>query len=172
MTIDTNDPVNIAQGDPALLETELAQALLVSTIPARMAYVSIDGTPRIAPTWFHWTGEEVVMVTFICAPHVTRPARRLRDLRENPDVALSIDTEGFPPVSLTLRGKVKISVVAGVSPEYAVSAHRYLGEEAGPYLTMLDAPITEMARIALRPSWVGLLDFRTRQPEALGGIAS
>jgi hypothetical protein len=28
-----------------------------------------------------------------------------------------------------------------------------------------------MARIAVRPSWVGLVDFQTRLPSTLGGIA-
>jgi hypothetical protein len=28
-----------------------------------------------------------------------------------------------------------------------------------------------MARIAVRPAWVGVLDFETRLPSALGGVA-
>lgn len=56
-------------------------------------------------------------------------------------------------------------------PEYALAAHRYLGdEEAPPYLTQFDHPSTRMARIAVRPTWVGVLDFRTRLPSALGGV--
>jgi hypothetical protein len=26
-----------------------------------------DGTPRVMPTWFHWTGEELVTPTFLAA---------------------------------------------------------------------------------------------------------
>ena len=57
----------LPQGDLGLLETEVARRLLASTLPARVAYVAIDGTPRVVPTWFHWNGEELVMSTFISA---------------------------------------------------------------------------------------------------------
>ncbi|MCK9921380.1 hypothetical protein MXD61_05635 [Frankia sp. AgPm24] len=40
-----------------------ARTPLASTIPARFAYVALDGTPRVVPTWFHWTGEELVTLT-------------------------------------------------------------------------------------------------------------
>jgi len=73
---------------------------------------------------------------------------------------------------LTLRGRVEISEVEGVPPEYASAAHRYLGEEAArEYLAQIDRPGTRMARIDLRPSWVGVLDFQSRLPSALGGIS-
>jgi Pyridoxamine 5'-phosphate oxidase len=161
-----------AQGNPRLLESDVARRLLSSSIPARSAYTSADGTPRVVPSWFHWTGEELVMPTFISAPHVRHPAYRVRDLRANPDVAVTIDTDSFPPESLTIRGRAEISEVDGIVPEYAMAAHRYLGdEEATAYLEQIDHPSTRMARIAVRPTWVGVLDFQTRLPSALGGAA-
>src|SRR5690625_3047939 len=158
----------LPQGDLRLLDTPLAQRLLASTIPARMAYTAHDGTPRIVPTWFHWTGTELVMATFLAAPHVAGPARRVPALREHPDVAVTIDTESFPPEVLLLRGRVGIAEADGVAEEYAAAARRYLGEEeAAGYLGYVGQPGTRMARIALRPAWVGLLDFQTRSPGAL-----
>ena len=35
------------QGDPNLIESDVAQRLLASTTPARIAYTALDGTPRI-----------------------------------------------------------------------------------------------------------------------------
>jgi hypothetical protein len=65
---------------------------------------------------------------------------------------VTIDTETFPPEVLTMRGRVEISEVEGVPPEYAAAARRYLGEEAaGTYLEQIDRPGTRMARIDLRP---------------------
>jgi hypothetical protein len=161
-----------AQGDPRLIESEIARRLLASTIPARYAYTAADGTPRVVASWFHWTGEELVMPTFISAPHIRHPAYRVRDLRTNPDVAVTIDTESFPPEVLTIRGRAEIAEVDGIVPEYALAAHRYLGdEEATTYLAQIDQPGTRMARIAVRPAWVGVLDFQTRLPSALGGVA-
>ena len=68
---------DIPQGSLELLDTPLARRLLASAIPARVAYTAKDGTPRIVATWFQWTDGELVMPTFIQAPHVPATARRL-----------------------------------------------------------------------------------------------
>ena len=163
--------MTLEQGDLRLLETDLAERLLTSTIPARYAYTALDGTPRILASWFVWTGEELVLPTFISAPHISHAAYRVRALRANPDVAVSIDTDSFPPQVLSIRGKVEISEVDGIAAEYADAAHRFLGsEEATGYLAQIDQPGTRMARIAVRPTWVALMDFETRMPSALGGV--
>ena len=166
------DPMALRQGDLGLLQSEIARRLLSSRIPARLAYIASDGTPRVLATWFHWTGEVLAMPTFLSAPHVRHAAGRLRALRANPDVAVTIDTETFPPEVLTMRGRVTISEVDGVPPEYASAARRYLGDDAAAeYIAQIDQPGTRMARIDLRPSWVGVLDFQLRLPSALGGIS-
>jgi hypothetical protein len=161
----------LPQGDVGLLESDAARRLLGSGIPARFAYLALDGTPRVIPTWFHWTGDELVMPTFVAAPHVRHPAARLAALRANPAVAVTIDTEDSPPVGLSIRGRASVTELDGVAPEYALAAPRYMGAEAAAsYLAMIDQPGTRMARIAVRPSWVGLVDFQTRLPSTLGGI--
>jgi len=53
------------QGGLELLQTPVAQELLQSNIPARLAYVWRDGTPRVIPIWFHWNGEEIVLGTMV-----------------------------------------------------------------------------------------------------------
>jgi hypothetical protein len=169
---DGADPVALKQGDLALLESDVARRLLTSRIPARFAYVALDGTPRVLSTWFHWSGGVLSMPTFIAAPHVRHPARRLQALRAHPDVAVTIDTDTTPPEVLSLRGRVEIRDVDGVPPEYAAAARRFLGEDfAEDYLAGLDQPGTRMACINLRPTWVGMHDFRSRLPSALGGIS-
>jgi hypothetical protein len=163
----------LPQGDIRLLETEVAQGLLGSTIPARMAYLGSDGTPRVVGTWFHWNREELVMPTFLAAPHVPRPAARLRALQRNPNVAITIDTEQFPPHVLQLRGQVTITEIEGLAAEYVAAAHHYMGEPtATEYLAQIDQPGTRMARIALRPTWVGVLDFESRMPGVMAGQQS
>lgn len=163
--------MTLEQGDPRLLNTDLAQRLLTSTIPARYAYTALDGTPRIVASWFVWTGNELVLPTFLSAPHISHAAYRVRALRANPDVAISIDTDTSPPEVLSIRGKAEITEIDGVVAEYATAAHRFLGSEpAAGYLAQIDQPGTRMARIAVRPSWVALMDFQTRMPSALGGV--
>ena len=163
----------LPQGDLRLLETDLAQELLQAPIPARLAFVWTDGTPRITPTWFHWTGEEIVMPTYVAGPNIgiRHPAARIAALRANPRVALTIDTDTAPPQSLTIRGTAEITEVDGLAPEYVAAARRYLGEEAaGSMLAAFDQPGTVQARIAVRPDWVGVLDFVTRLPSVQGGV--
>jgi PPOX class probable F420-dependent enzyme len=154
----------LPQGDLGLLESDVAQRLLHSPLPARMAYTGRDGKPRVVPIWFHWTGEELVMASFAGATKASA-------LRANPDVAVTIDTEPFPPEVLLVRGTAQVTDVDGVVPEYAQAARRYLGEGAADdFLAEVDRPGTRMHRIAVRPAWVGVLDFRTRLPGVLGGV--
>ena len=163
----------LPQGDLGLLETEQALHLLTSTIPARLAFTALDGTPRIVPTWFHWTGSELVMATYAAGPGIgiRHPASRIAALRARPHVAVSIDTESFPPASLTIRGRVEVTDVEGIASEYAAAARRYLGNDAASaMLAGVDQPGTAQARIALRPGWVGLIDFAGRLPSAEGGV--
>jgi pyridoxamine 5'-phosphate oxidase-like protein len=162
---------SLPQGDVGLLEAPAARDLLQQAIPARLAYVAPDGTPRIVPTWFHWTGDEVVMATWVSGPHITRPARRIDHLRRNPAVILSIDTHDQPPTVLQIRGRVRVDEVDGIADEYARAAERYLGADTGgAYIAQFDPAAVRMARLAVRPQWVGLLDFAGRLPEPIGGV--
>ena len=88
-------------------------------------------------------------------------------------MALTIDTEDAVPHVLSIRGIATVTQHAAVVPEYELSAYRYLGDDAAQaLLARLDDPVTVMARIAVRPTWVGLIDFDTRLPAALGGVAA
>lgn len=161
------------QGDLRLLQTEPVRRLLQADQPARFAYIAPDGTPRVVPTWFHWNGAELVMPTFISAPHVTRPSLRLAALARNPHVAVTIDTNSFPPEALNIRGRAEVTEVDGIPDEYASAAVRYLGRSAADtYLSDIDQPETRMARISVMPRWVGFIDFHNRMPAALGGITA
>ncbi len=163
---------SLPQGDLGLLDTPVARELLASRIPARLAFVWPDGTPRVVPTWFHWNGREIVMCTYTAGPNagIRHPAARIAAIRANPAVALTIDTEDSPPRVLTIRGRAEITEVDGIADEYAAAARRYLGDAAEPTLAQMDQPGTAQARIVVRPSWVGLIDFTTRLPSVLGGV--
>lgn len=66
---------------------------------------------------------------------------------------------------LLIRGRVSVTDVEGIVPEYALAQYRYAGPEQGAAnIAEVDHPGTRMARIAVRPTWVGVLDFRTRFP--------
>jgi hypothetical protein len=150
------------QGDLALLEDPIAQQLLQSRIPARLAYTWHDGSPRVVPIWFHWNGSEIVMAGPTDAPKVAA-------LRANPRVALTIDdASSWPYRVLLLRGEARIETVAGVAPEYASAAERYFGPEGGrAWVANVGQLEDNMVRFVVRPDWVGLLDFEGRFPQAI-----
>jgi hypothetical protein len=150
-----------AQGDVALLNEAVAQQLLHSKVPARLAYNWRDGTPRVVPIGFHWNGEEVVFGTPPDAP-------KMKALHDGAKVALTIDTDTMPHQVLLIRGSVRTDTVAGIAPEYAAMTIRVFGEEAGQaWLTQLAPICPYMSRIFVRPEWVGMLDFTSRFPSAL-----
>src|SRR5579864_1533342 len=112
------------QGDLELLRHSASRALLQSTIPARLAYVWTDGTPRVVPIWFHWNEREFVLGTPPKAP-------KLKALAKNPKVALTIDDNTFPHKVLLVRGTARLQPVNGIVPEYAQAAERYFGKQQG-----------------------------------------
>lgn len=153
----------VAQGDLSLLQHPAAQELLHSKIPARLAYVWTDGTPRVIPIWFHWNGREIVMATPPKAP-------KLKALAKNPKVSLAIDDNTFPHKVLLIRGTARLEPVVGIVPEYEACAARYFtAEQAEAWLLQLRKMISSMVRVTVAPEWVGLLDFETRFPSALAG---
>jgi pyridoxamine 5'-phosphate oxidase-like protein len=153
----------IQQGDLSLLQQPASQELLHSKIPARLAYVWTDGTPRVVPIWFHWNGREIIMATPPKAP-------KLKALAKNPKVSLTIDDNTFPHKVLLIRGTARLEAVEGIVPEYAAAAERYFDPAmAKGWLTQLRTMVSSMVRITITPEWVGLLDFQTRFPSALAG---
>ena len=151
----------VKQGGLELLQHPAAQEMLLSKIPARLAYVWTDNTPRVIPIWFHWNGTEIVMATPPKAP-------KLKALAKNPKVSLTIDNNEFPHKVLLIRGSVRMEQIDGIVPEYAAAAERYFDPQlAQAWLKQLRGTISSMVRITVTPEWVGLLDFQTRFPSAL-----
>ena len=151
----------VKQGDLGLLRHPVAQELLASKIPARLAYVATDGTPRVIPIWFHWNGTAFVLGTPPKAPKV-------KELAKNPRVSLTIDDNVFPNKVLLVRGAARLESLNGVFPEYALAAERYFGPDQGKaWVAQLGQMVPSMVRITITPDWVGLLDFQTRFPSAL-----
>jgi hypothetical protein len=150
----------VQQGSLELLNDPVAEKLLRSTIPARLAYTWPDGTPRVVPVWFHWTGKQVIVGSPARAP-------KLRAIAADPRVALTIDDHtAWPYRVLMVRGTADVEMLDDVVAEYVLSAERYFGAEQGPawVATLRGKP---MGRIAITPTWVGILDFETRFPSAL-----
>ncbi|HET9661505.1 MAG TPA: pyridoxamine 5'-phosphate oxidase family protein [Thermomicrobiales bacterium] len=157
------DAMRLPQGDVRLLHTPPAQEMLQSKEPARIAYLGPDGLPRVVTMQFHWTGEELVVTSVATLPKV-------RALRDRPEVAITIDTfaiaEGTPMRVLSIRGEAVVTEVEGVVPEAYLANCRYIGQKAADgWAAWISQQGTPIARIAVRPTWVSLLDYQTRFPQ-------
>jgi hypothetical protein len=149
------------QGSLALLDDPVAQQLLQSKVPARLAYNWTDGTPRVVPIGFHWNGQEIVLGTPPDAP-------KMKALRDGAKVALTIDSDTMPYKVLLIRGSARTDTVDGIAPEYAATTKRVMGEQQGQgWLDQLGPMSPRMSRVFIRPEWVGILDFETRFPSAM-----
>jgi hypothetical protein len=146
-----------------VLVDPLAVELLGSSIPARLAYNSTDSTPRVIPIAFHFdpASQRIVVCT---APETPKVAA----LRDRPDVALTIDTEGQPPHVLLVRGTAEVDIVPGIPDEYLAATRKVVpADQWEGFEATVRSTYTEMARITITPTWTKLMDFETRVPEFL-----
>lgn len=154
------------------IENELgapgARELLASTSAAHLAYTGKDGTPRVIPVGFFWTGEQFVIATATTAPKVAALSAR-------PDVALAIDAGDTPEQAraLSIRGRASVQIVDGVVPEYLAAARQTMDAEAADeFERNCRAMYDQQARIAITPQWVRYYDFGAgRMPRFLQALA-
>ncbi|MFF7051608.1 pyridoxamine 5'-phosphate oxidase family protein [Streptomyces griseorubiginosus] len=145
-----------------VLNRPISQELLARDV-TRLAYVAKDGTPRNVPIAFTWNGSQIVMCT-------TKNAPKLASLRENPAVALTIDTEVHPPRILLIRGGAELDFVDGIPDEYLQPTGSY--EMTAEQRVEWEAEVRSlyhdgMVRIVVTPTWAKLIDFETTLPSAV-----
>jgi hypothetical protein len=144
-----------------ILNRPLSRELLNRDL-TRLAYVAKDGTPRNVPIAFTWNGSEIVMCTATNAP-------KLPSLRENPAVALTIDTEVHPPKILLIRGRAELDVVDGIPEEYLQmnGSYKMTPEQRVEWEAEVRSLYDGMVRIVVTPTWAKLIDFETTLPTAV-----
>ncbi|MEU4235438.1 pyridoxamine 5'-phosphate oxidase family protein [Nonomuraea sp. NPDC026600] len=144
-----------------VLNRPISQELLARDL-TRLAYVAKDGTPRNVPIAFTWNGSQIVMCTATNAP-------KLPALRENPMVALTIDTEVHPPKILLIRGRAELDVVDGIPDEYLQmnGTYQMTPEQRVDWEAQVRSLYDGMVRIVVTPTWAKLIDFETTLPSAV-----
>lgn len=140
----------------------VAQRLLRTCPLTRLAYTAGDGTPRVIPIGYIWTGSEFLLHT---VPH----SAKVSALNVNPRVAMTIDTEAFPPNVLLVRGSAVVQIVDGVPAEYLDSGRRYVedDEQYRAWEAGVRGLYKQMARVVITPDWAKIHDFDTRLPSAV-----
>ena len=144
-----------------ILNRPTSQELLARDL-TRLAYVAKDGTPRNVPIAFTWNGSEIVLCTTTNAP-------KLHALRNDPTVALTIDTDVHPPKILLIRGRAELDVVEGIPDEYLQMNGTYemTAEQRAEWETEVRSLYDSMVRIVVRPTWAKLIDFHETLPTAV-----
>lgn len=153
MTIVTADTIiETMNTDP------FVQQLLEAPIPARIAYIGLDGTPRVVPVSYLWDGAAFV---FASPPDWYK----VRAMAANPNVALTVDSNDFPPLILSARGVASIEYDQGLPEQYVEASRRIVGEEKFPaWEKEVRAENRNMALIRIVPTWLKVVDFDTRFP--------
>jgi hypothetical protein len=144
-----------------VLAKPLSLQLLASNIPARFAYTGLDGDPRVIPIGFLWTGEQVKLYT-------VPTSAKVKALEAHPRVAITIDTQAFPPNVLLVRGQATLELVDGVPDGYVEASRRLVGAEQMPaWEAGVRALYQQMVVVTVSPDWAKLLDFETTLPKAV-----
>jgi predicted pyridoxine 5'-phosphate oxidase superfamily flavin-nucleotide-binding protein len=141
------------------VQAELAQPgareLLETATLARLAFVGTDGSPRVVPIGFFWTGDAIVFATAVTAPKV-------RSLRERPAVAVTIDVGDTPADAraLLVRGSASLTTVDGIPEEYLAATAKALGDTGiAEFERQVRAMYPQMVRISVTPAWARFFDF-------------
>lgn len=154
-------PVRVTE----ILNDPLAQELLAAPIPARVAYVGLDGGPRVVPISVYWNGSDIV---FASATNSAKVAA----LQANPRVALTIDTNVVPQNVLLVRGTASLEIVEGVPDEYLHASRKVVGDDGMPqFEEQVRALYDQMVLITITAEWAKIMDFETRIPQAVEELA-
>lgn len=140
------------------LDDPVVAELLSNANLARLAYVGLDGRPRVVPIWFQYRDGAIVMIT---GPR----AEKARALAANGAVALTIDSSQPPYKVLLVQGDAALAEVEGMAPEYPEIVRRYLGPATEAYLAQLRVKRQVRIQVAVR-SW-RVFDFVRRYPKSL-----
>ena len=144
-----------------ILADPLSQELLASSIPARFAYTALDGDPRVIPIGFLWIGPHIEMYT-------VPTSAKVKALQRNRRVAITIDTNEFPPNVLLIRGSASLELIDGVPDGYVVAARKVVpAEQMEGWEASIRALYKQMVTITITPDWAKLLDFETTLPKAV-----
>jgi len=128
-----------------------ARVVLESEAPAHLVTLNPDGTPQISCVWIGLDGDEIV------SAHLSGAQKKLRNVRLDPRVALSVEGTELQPPGLkqyvVVHGRARIT--EGGAPELLQElAYRYLGSGV-KFPPMPDPPPGFVLRIT---------------PERIGGV--
>ena len=116
------------------------------------------------PIGWEWDGSALLMWT------VPRSAK-VRALQHDPRVAVTIDTNDFPPKVLLVRGTATVEEIEGVPQGYLEAGHKNVGDDQyDEWVAGVRSLYDSMVEIRITPTWAKILDFETRIPSAVAEL--
>ena len=100
------------------------EALLSGAHVAIVATVDPHGRPHQAPIWYLWRDGEALMLT-------ARSSKKWRNILQNPNASLSVDTKAPPYQAVVLHGEASEAPELEYKPLLRELAIHYLGERGG-----------------------------------------
>jgi len=92
---------------------------------ANLATIMEDGSPQVTPVWFDYDGRNILI-------NSAKGRVKDRNMRKNPNVAISIMDPGNPYRHLTIRGKVTEITEKGADQHIDKLAKKYLNLDKYP----------------------------------------
>lgn len=129
------------------MTTEETYKFLESKLNLQLATVDKQGRPNIHPVWFYYDkNEEKLFLT------TSKLAKKVQNLRDNPDVYFSIDDETSAPKGVKGRGTVTMKE----DPSKTIS----IGDKISmKYLGTLDHPVAKMITDLAKKGEVVLIEI-------------
>jgi PPOX class probable F420-dependent enzyme len=92
---------------------------------AQLATLMADGTPQVTPVWWEYDGTHVVI-------NSAKGRTKDKNMRRNPNVALSVQDPENPYRHLSLKGKVVEITENGADAHIDKLAKKYTGKDVYP----------------------------------------
>lgn len=106
--------------------SEAAISLIERPVVANLATVDAQGRPQLTPLWVDHEGNDIVVNT-------AEGRAKARNLRGNPNVAISIVSPEDPYRVVVVRGTVTEITTEGADAHIDAMARKYLGKDSYPF---------------------------------------
>ncbi|HXF50973.1 MAG TPA: PPOX class F420-dependent oxidoreductase [Dehalococcoidia bacterium] len=106
--------------------SEAARALLEGQNFGHLATLMPDGSPQVSPVWVDHDGAHVLVNT-------AEGRVKLRNVRRDPRVAISIANQQNPYQMVTIQGRVVEITHEGADEHIDKMAKKYLGQDTYPF---------------------------------------
>lgn len=106
--------------------SDKAKQLLTEPNFGSVATLMPDGTPQVTPVWVETDGTHVIFNT-------AEGRQKARNLRRNPNVAVSVFNRNNPYDWVEIRGRVVEMTGNGADEDIDRLAKKYLGQDTYPF---------------------------------------